>query len=270
MKTLPLRVDAAIGILKRDWTIFLSYRGRFFSHMFSGFFSIAVFYYVSRLVSTHSFHSSNQYFAFVVVGLVTFGILTSTLVTLPSDIRQELVAGTFERILLSPFGAVASIVSMTIFPFVTAVLGGLVTLTLARLAFGMPVHWATAPLSVPVIVLGALTFLPFGLIAAAAAVAAKQAAIGVGLIVTGISFLGGVFFPVALLPGWIQWTSKVQPFTPTLDMLRHLLVGTAMHESATSALIKMVLFAGVLLPPAVLLVHAAVRLGQRRGTVIEY
>jgi ABC-2 type transport system permease protein len=265
-----LRFDAALAILKRDARIFMSYRGRFFGQVFSGFFSVAVFFYVSRLVSTESFHSSNQYFAFVVVGLATFGILTSTLVSLPSDIRQELVAGTFERILLSPFGAVWAIVSMTIFPFVMALTGGLVTLMLARLAFGMPIEWQTAWLGIPVVFLGALTFVPFGLLAASAAVSAKQATMGVSLIVTGVSFLGGVFFPVALLPGWIQWTSKVQPFTPTLDMLRHLLVGTPLHGSAFAALAKMVLFAVCLLPPAIAALHVAVRVGQRRGTIIEY
>jgi ABC-2 type transport system permease protein len=270
MRALQLRLDAAAAVVRRDAIIFLSYRGRFFSQIFSGFFSIAVFYYVSRLVSAHSFHSSNQYFAFVVVGLATFGVLTSTLVTLPADIRQELVAGTFERILLSPFGAASSIVSMSFFPFVMALTGGIVTLTLARIAFGMPIKWSTAPLSIPVIALGALTFVPFGLIAAAAAVAAKQAAIGVGLIVTGISFFGGVFFPIALLPGWIQWTTNVQPFTPTLDLLRHLLVGTELHQSALSALVKMALFAVLLLPPAVWLVVVAIRMGQRRATIIEY
>ena len=270
MTTLRLHRDAGFAILKRDALIFLSYRGRFFSQVFAGFFSVAVFYYVSRLVTAHTFRSSDQYFAYVVVGLATFGILTSTLVTLPADIRQELLAGTFERIMLSPFGAVWAIVSMTFFPFVMALTGGLVTLTLARAAFGMPIHWSTAPFAIPVVMLGALTFVPFGLFAAAAAIAVKQAAVGVGLIVTGISFFGGVFFPVTLLPGWIEWTAKVQPFTPTLELLRHLLIGTAMTESQSAALLKMSLFAAVLLPPAIALVSFAIRFAQRRGTIIEY
>jgi ABC-2 type transport system permease protein len=270
MTSLQLRADAVFAVVRRDATIFLSYRGRFVGQIFSGFFSVAVFYYVSRLVTTHTFHSSNQYFAYVVVGIVTFGILTTTLISLPNDIRQELVAGTFERVLLSPFGPVAAIVSMSIFPFAMALCGGIVTLTLARLAFGMPVEWATAPLGIPLIFLGVLTFVPFGLFASAATIAAKQSAMGLGLIVTAISFFGGVFFPIVLLPGWIQWTSDVQPFTPTLDMLRHVLVGTDLHESVLTSLMKMVLFAGVLLPPALWAVQRAIRLGQRRGTIIEY
>jgi ABC-2 type transport system permease protein len=256
--------------MQRDATIFFSYRGRVVAQLTSGFFSVAVFYYVSRLVSSNAFHSSDDYFAFVVVGLATFGILATTVATLPTDIRQELMAGTFERIFLSPFGPIAAIVSMSIFPFVMGLLAGVVTVTLARLAFGMPVAWSTAPLTIPVLLLGALTFLPFGLLAAAGAIALKQAAIGVGLVTTLISLVGGVFFPVSMLPDWIQWTSGVQPFTPTLDLLRHWLAGAPMKGSESAALLKMVLFATVLLPPTLWALYASIRLAQRRGTITEY
>ena len=265
-----LRLGAAWAIVRRDAAIFLSYRGRLFAQLTSGFFGVAIFYYVSRLVTAQSFQSSNDYFAFVVVGIATFGILTSTLATLPSEIRQELVAGTFERILLSPFGPVSAIIAMTAFPFLIGLLGGIVTICLAAAAFGMHISWSTAGLSVPVLMLGALTFVPFALLAAAGAVALKQAAIGVGIVTTLISLLGGVFFPVALLPGWIRWTSEVQPFTPTLDLLRHLLVGADMKGSPPASLLRMALFATVLLPPTVLALRGSIRLAQRRGTIIEY
>lgn len=270
MRAMTLRLAATSAIVKRDAAIFLSYRGRLVAQLTGGFFGVAIFYYVSRLVTAHSFHSSNDYFAFVVVGIATFGILTSTLATIPSEIRQELVAGTFERILLSPFGPVAAIISMTVFPFILGLLGGIVTISLAAVAFGMPIKWSTAALTVPVLTLGALTFVPFGLLAAAGAIALKQAALGVGLVTTLISLIGGVFFPVALLPSWIKWTSEFQPFTPTLDLLRHLLVGTHMNGSISASLLKMALFATVLLPPTVLALRGSIRLAQRRGNIIEY
>jgi len=270
VRGVTLRLGAGGAIVRRDAAIFLSYRGRLIATLTSGFFGVAIFYYVSRLVTAHSFNSSNDYFAFVVVGIATFSILTSTLATIPGEIRQELVAGTFERILLSPFGAVSAIIAMTAFPFLMGLLGGIVTLCLAAVAFGMPIEWSTAGLTLPVLMLGALTFVPFGLLAAAGAIALKQAAVGVGIVTTLVSLVGGVFFPVALLPSWIKWTSSVQPFTPTLDLLRHLLVGTAMKGTPSAALVKMALFATVLLPLTVFALRGSIRFAQRRGTIIEY
>jgi ABC-type multidrug transport system permease subunit len=195
--------------------------------------------------------------------------LVSTLSLLPGRIRQELVAGTFERLLLSPFGPVAAMGSMMIFPFVLAIVNGAITISFAALVFDMPIK-ATAPLAIPAAALGAFAFAPFALLAAAVVVVAKQAQSGVGFLITGISLIGGFFFPVTLLPDWIEWTSNVQPFTPALELLRFLLAGTPIDGSVSMAILKMALFGGVLLVPATWALAAAIRLGQRRGTIMEY
>ena len=262
--------EGALGVIKRDARIFLTYRFRFASQTLAALFSVTLFYYISRLVTVSSFPSPDAYFAYTVVGLVILEVLVSTIATLSGRVRQELVAGTFERLVLSPFGAVAGIASMTVFPFLLALATGAITIAFAAAVFGMPLRWSTAAFSLPVFFLGGLAFLPFALLIASAVILAKQAESGVGFLITGISLIGGFFFPVALLPGWIEWLSSVQPFTPTLELLRHLLVGTPLDGSALVTLLKIVLWAVVLLPPATWMLSRAMRLAQRRGTIIEY
>jgi ABC-type polysaccharide/polyol phosphate export permease len=89
-------------------------------------------------------------------------------------------------------------------------------------------------------------------------------------VVTAVTFLSGVYFPVALLPGWIAWAAEVQPFTPALDLLRNVLVGTALREPAEVALAKLLIFPALGLPLAIAALRAAVRRGRRGGTIIEY
>src|SRR2546422_1001323 len=141
---------AMLGIVQRDWRLFISYRTRFLSQLLSGFFSLVLFYYVSRVAGGRIFSSPDDYFAFAVVGLVVMGVLVATLSTLPMAVRQELVAGTLERLVVSPFGAVAAIASMACFPFAFALINGVLTLTFAAAVFGMPVAWSTAALALPV------------------------------------------------------------------------------------------------------------------------
>ena len=76
--------------------------------------------------------------------------------------------------------------------------------------------------------------------------------------------------PVTLLPGWIQWASHVQPFTPAVDLLRNLLVGTDLPDPAWLDFAKLLGFAAVLFPLAVLALAASVDRSRRRGTIIEY
>jgi ABC-2 type transport system permease protein len=270
MSTVRAYSAATLGMVQRDWLLFISYRTRFLTQLLSGFFSLVLFYYVSRIVGSSVFPSPDDYFAFAVVGLVVMGVLVSTLSTLPVTLRQEMVAGTFERLVVSPFGAVGSIAAMAWFPFVYALINGVLALFFAVLVFGMHLEWSTAAFAAPVGALAALAFTPFSLLVAGAVILVKQAGAGAGFLVTGITLVGGFFFPVTLLPDWIEWASEVQPFTPALDLLRHLLVGTTLAGSTWLTVAKLVGFAVVLLPLSLVMLRLSIRTAQRRGTIIEY
>jgi ABC-2 type transport system permease protein len=263
-------LDGMLSLLKRDALLFASYRLRFITQIIAVCFSVVVFYYISRLVHVHAFSKPDQYFAFVVVGIVTLEVLSATLATMPARVRQELVVGTLEKLILSPFGCVAAIAAMTLFPFAQAIIQGLATIGFAAIVFGLPLHWSTAALAIPTAFLALLAFMPFALFMGAGVIVVKQVQSGVGFLLTGISLIGGFLFPPSLLPGWIEWASKVQPFTPALQLQRKLLVGTPLDGSVELALLKMVLSAVVLLPVSLWALSAAIRIGQRRGTVIEY
>jgi ABC-2 type transport system permease protein len=259
-----------MALVRRDFALFISYRLRLISTAFTTVFGLVLFYYVSRLVSVGQFETADDYFAFVVIGMVALNVVTSTLQTGPSAIRQELVAGTFERMLVSPFGAVASVVSMMIFPFLYGAGLSLLTLTVANLFFGLSVTWSSAPAAIPVAVLGAASFVPFGILIAGAVVAIKQADSMTSFVVAGMSIVAGLYFPVSLLPDWIEWASEVQPFTPTVDLLRHYLIGMPFEGSISGAFLKLAGFTAVLVPLSAAALSGAIRLGRRRGTVTEY
>ena len=263
-------VTAAGAIFKRDLLMFTSYRTRLFSTLFSMAVSLVLFYYVSRLVRSEAIGTPDDYYAFVVVGLIIFGVLTSTMSTPVATLRAELQAGTFERMVLSPFGPVRAIASLLLFPLALSLAIGVLSLVFAGVVFGLDLRWSTAPLALPVAALGALSFAPFGLAMAAAVVVFKQTNAGATLVITAMTLLAGVYFPVSLLPDWIQWASDVQPFTPAVDLLRNLLVGTPLSHPAAAEVAKLAGFAVLTLPLSVLLLRAALRHARRRGTIIEY
>ena len=261
---------AAVGaIFKRDLLLFTSYRTRLFSMLISTGVSLTLFYYVSRLVNSRAVGSADDYYAFVVVGLMIFGVVTSTLATPVATLRSEIQAGTFERIVVSPFGAVRAIASLMLFPMALAMVVGVLSLLFAAHVFGLDLRWETAILAVPVAALAALAFAPFGLAMTAAVVLFKQTNAGATLILTAMTLLAGIYFPVVLLPDWIEWASEVQPFTPAVDLLRNLLVGTPLADSAAVELLKLVGFAAVTMPLSLLLLRGAVRRSRRQGKIIE-
>jgi ABC-2 type transport system permease protein len=118
--------------------------------------------------------------------------------------------------------------------------------------------------------LALLAFLPFGLAFASLSVVMKQGNVGVSWVIALISIVGGLYFPITLLPGWVQTAAELQPFTPSTEMLRHLLVDSPQATSAVATVTKVALFAAVLLPVSVWALQRSIRLGQRRGTIVEY
>jgi ABC-2 type transport system permease protein len=259
------------AVLRRDMTIYMSYRTRLVSQALTSVFSLALFYYVSRLVHIegHYFTSPSSYFAWVVVGISMVGVMYSCF-SIPELLRQELVAGTFDRLLLSPFGAVRSVMAMALFPLLFSFVVAANTLLIGCVLFGLKLHWSTVPLSVPAMALALMAFLPLGLLFAALTVVVKQGSVGVTWVVALMSIVGGLYFPVTLLPHWLQTVGKLQPFTPATGILRHLLVGSPMGESEASAIVKLVAFAAVLVPLSILVLARAIRFSQLRGTIIEY
>jgi ABC-2 type transport system permease protein len=262
--------DAVIGVVRRDAVLFWSYRTRAVSQTLAVFFSLTVFYYVSKLVNVAEFPTAGAYFSFVTVGIITLAVLTATLTALPLAVRQELIAGTFERFVVSPTGAAAGVAAMLIFPMLSALVICSLQVVLAALVFPLDVNWSTAPLALPVALLGALSFAPFALLMAAAVITLKQVTGAVPFVTTALAFLGGFFFPVRLLPDGIEWLSEVQPFTPVLDLLRHVLVDTPLDDPAWQSVLKVAAFAAVLLPLSALVLHRAIAVCRRRGTLIEY
>jgi ABC-2 type transport system permease protein len=261
--------DASWAVIRRDAILFFSYRTQVVSQTVSLLFSLALFYYIARLLHASTIGTSHDYFAFVVIGLVIMQALIATVGLIPGSVRQELVAGTLERFLVSRFGALNGIVAMLMFPTLAAFATGLIMLILAATVFGLHVA-ATAPLALPVALLGSVAFAPVTLLLVTTVVVVKQAAVGTQFVMAGVSLIGGLYFPISLLPGWLRWAADAQPFTPAADIMRHLLVGSKPQYSMLLDLTRLVGFAVVLGPISLWTLRRAIAYAQRRGTITEY
>ena len=270
MSRLLVLCGASGAVFRRDLAMFSSYRTRLFTTVFSTLVTLTIFYYVSRLVNAKEVGTPDQYYAFAVIGIVVFAILTSTLTLPVATLRSELLAGTFERMVVSPFGPVRSIASLMLFPVALAFTTSTITLLYAAVAFGLELRGPEAIAGIPVAALCALSFAPFGLLMAAAVVVFKQTNAGATFIITAVTLLAGVYFPVTLLPEWIRWASEVQPFTPSVDLLRNVVVGTPLPDPAWQELLKILIFPAVMFPGALIALQTAVRHSRRRGTITEY
>lgn len=261
-------LDAVAAVVRRDIRIFFTYRFRWLTRIFGTLLSLTTFYYVSKLARADAVGSHASYFAFLLVGIVALPVLTGAM-TVAQFVRQELVAGNFERFLVSPTGPVVGILAMLVFPVAFALLLAAITMVLGIALFGAHVHVGGIPLTLGVMALGCIAFAAIGLLFVAALVAFKSAA-GITWVIAGLGLVGGVYFPISLFPSWIRWAGEVQPLTPTIDLLRHLLVGAPLAHSEWGDWLKLGAFAAVLLPLATYILSQSLNFSRAQGTIMEY
>ncbi|MGH2843252.1 MAG: ABC transporter permease [Solirubrobacteraceae bacterium] len=254
--------------MRRDAAIFVSYRFRTVTPLVGLLFTLTTFFYVSKLVRPEALGSQGRYFAFVVLGVITASLLTSALGS-AQIIRTELMAGNFERIVVSPLGPVWGVIAVAAFPICYAITLSGITVGAATLLYGIPIHAGGIGPAVGVGLLGSLCLSCIGLLFVAGMLAFKSS-LAVTWVVAGLSLIGGAYFPVRLFPGWIRWVADIQPFTPMVDLLRHFLIGIRMPEPLWLEWVKLIGFAAVLAPVAALLLWLAIDLSRRRGTLLEY
>jgi ABC-2 type transport system permease protein len=86
---------------------------------------------------------------------------------------------------------------------------------------------------------GLLLFLTLALtwLSVALGLAAKsvETASNTPLVFTLLPFLGSGFVPAASMPVWLRWFAEYQPFTPVIETLRGLLLGTGIGSSGLIA-----------------------------------
>jgi ABC-type multidrug transport system permease subunit len=258
------------AIVRRDAAVFWSYRLAPVRELVGAVLTVALFYELAKLVTHTRLPGRTSYFAYAVVGLAALPMLRAGLGNPAIKLREEMIAGTFERMSGSPFGATASLLASMIFPFAVALLDGVIILLVAALLFGLGIDGHTMALALPIGLLTALAIAPFAVLLLAAGVLFKQISSGAGWMVAGLALLGGVYFPTALLPQWARWTESAQPISPALQLLRHSLTGAPIGGSAALDVIRLVVFAMVGLPVAALALAAACDSARRRGTLLEY
>lgn len=261
-------VGAIMATVQRDARIYFSYRFRWVSQILGVFLTLTMFFYIAKLVRPGVVGPTGAYYAYLVIGILLMGVLTAALTT-STNVRVELMQGNFERIMVSPLGPIPGIISIAAFPILYSVLTSATLLTVATLVFGVPLRLAGVVPALAVTLLATLAFMAVGLFFVALLIAFKSAA-GTTWAIAGFSLVSGAYFPTRLFPGWLRWLSEVQPLTPTLELVRHLLVSTPTNEPVWIELCKVLGFTAVLLPLAGLLLSLSIILSRRRGTLLEF
>ena len=266
-------MNVVAAFLRRDFRIDTSYRASFALRSFSILFFLALYFYLSRIVDESELatreHLSGGYFGYAAVGLALLSVLQVGLASFSRKLREEQTTGTFEALMAAPASPSLIVLSSALYDLIRALFFALVMIGAAVALFGLKLELQPASLGVATVTLvGALAlFAAVGVAVAAFTVIFKQTAALLGMVVSVLALLGGVYFPISLLPGPIEQVATILPFTWALDVLRASLLGGDIRGLQVAGLF---VSAMLLLPAALVGFRLAVRRAQRTGTLAQY
>lgn len=259
----------------RDLLWDLSYPFNFFWQGGGILFHLVTFYFLGYLVSGStagylSAYGGGTYFPFVLVGLALAGFQSVALRSISQAIQYGMYTGTLEAMLVTPTSLSTIVFASVLYQFVSSLLSLLVYLIFGVALFGLSLVKADLCAAVAMLVLALLAHLPLGIFSASFLLIFKRGDPLTSLVGSFSALLGGVYFPLAVLPGWLQFVSFFLPFTHALEGLRQaVLNGRTLLELGTQVAVLST-FAIVLLPLSLTVFAYAIRQAKRLGTLSQF
>ena len=256
---------------RRDLYIAKSYRSPFIMEIVQALFGTATFYYVARFVESpelrQTLPQSGGYFAFSLVGFVFLDYLNAALDTFDRSLEEARDSGTLEHLLVTQTSLPAILAGSAIYPFAATTLRIAVYIAWGALFFDFPLHSANWPAVVLVLLVSLLAFSGLGIFSASYLLLFKRGNPAKWLLLGISSIVGGMLFPVSILPDWLQFLARLNPVTYALDAMRAALLGSVHLRDVLHPLGILLLFAATLLPLSMLTFAAALRRTKSTGTL---
>lgn len=263
-----------LAFVRRDFLAERSYRLSFALGALATLANLAVFYFIGRLfgysMAPELAPYGGGYFAYVFTATAFFGYVGTGAGSYAGRLRLEQTQGTLEAMLSTPLGVPRLLAAMSAWNFLFATFELAVYALAGAFIFKLELAKANWPAAALVFALAAACFAALGILSACFVMLFKRGNPLAWVLNNFEGLLGGVYFPVAVLPAWLLPVSKALPVTYAVRAFQ-----LAVHSGAGPGKIKgdllaLAAFDLVLIPASVWLFSLSVRRARRAGTLGEY
>lgn len=186
------------------------------------------------------------------------------------NIRKEQMMGTLEAMLVTPTKTSTIIVSMSLWSFIFASISIVIYLLLGRFLFGISFQGANFLAAGIILLLTIISFSCLGIISAGFIMIFKKGLPFNWLISSSFQLLGGIYYPITILPKSLQVISHLLPITYSLRSLRLALLQRYPTAALTQDIFALSIFCIVLLPISILFFRFTVRRAKIGGSLSHY
>jgi ABC-2 type transport system permease protein len=195
-----------------------------------------------------------EYIDFLVPGLIGFSILVSPMFSLVNISSEYKRIKLFKQLSLTPLTKIEWLASKVLFYILLSAVSFLLMVAVGVFVFGA--HIVLSLWLIPFLILGPMLFASLGMLVGTVSKSTETASVVGNLITFPMMFLAGTFFPISLMPMYLQYFSHVLPLFYIIDGLN----GVMIYSNYAQAAIDLVIVTAI----TIVFFVAAVRLFKWR------
>jgi ABC-2 type transport system permease protein len=262
------------AFVRRDLSEAVSYPLVFVSDSLSMIGQIVVFYFIGRMVSPSTLEqfggSQVSYIEFVSIGIALTSVLSVGLLTVPAAVRTEQLYGTLEALVVSPTAPTTLQFGLAAYDMLYVPLRMTVFLVLVSVLFGAHSTWTGLGPAALILLAFAPLVWALGITSAAGVLTFRKGGLVVGFASIAFAVLSTTYFPIGVLPSWLQPLASANPVTIALNGIRSALLGTAGYRDVLPQFLALLPIAIAFVLASIWAFRAALRRERRRGTLGLY
>jgi ABC-2 type transport system permease protein len=223
--------------------------------------------FIAKGVEAGGYHLDvNREMIILLIGAVVWSYLGLVFEIETETVAWERWEGTIEYTFMAPLSRPAHLLGMGAFAVLygvvrTVALFGLVALMLG-VQFGSP-DFVTATV---VLAASSVSFVGIGMMTAVLPLVSPEKGTQLGFIAQGLLLvISGVYYPVSVLPQWMQWLSVVSPATYTLEGARRAILDGAGVAAVWNDLWPLIVIGAIAVPLGLFVFSVGERYAKRHG-----
>ncbi len=208
----------------------------------------------------------NEVILYLAIGALLWSYLSVVFEAISETITWERWEGTIEYTLMAPISRVTHLLGSSLYSVTYSLLRTAVILVVLGLFFHLDLRHTNLGATVVVILLSSLSFLGIGIMAAALPLLFTERGTQMTLVASAVLLLiSGVYYPVSVLPRWMQLLATISPANYALNAIRRAVMRGAGLGALWPDIWPLALIGALTIPLGFLVFQRAERYAKRTG-----
>lgn len=210
--------------------------------------------------------NKNEAVLYLVIGALFWGFMSVLFNEVANSITYERWEGTIEYTFMAPVKRITHLLGMCVFATVYGLIRSMAVLVVVSLFFSFNLKQANFGAAFAVMAAAGPSFMGLGLFAAVLPLLSPEKGTQATHIIQGfILLISGIYYPITVLPQWLQYFAYLSPGTYALEAVRDAILKGATIADIMPNLLALIIIGAILIPLGFYIFTLAEKRAMRTG-----